>query len=94
MTPDDLARAGRALFGPTWQSDVARLLELGSDVQSGSARVRAMMSGKRPIRPGMMTDLAREMRARSAELASLADEIEARAASEDHVTPPRSHAQR
>lgn len=87
MTPDDLARAGRALFGAFWQTDVARLLGIGGDPQSGARRIRAMMAGTRPIPPGLRTELAAAMRSRSAELAELAAEL-------DHATPPRSHAQR
>lgn len=49
---ETLEMAGLALFGPRWQTDIARLLGL-----SDGRRVRQWMSGDRPIPKGIWKDL-------------------------------------
>jgi len=44
MTPNELQRAGESLFGPQWQTPLARSLGMRD-----AAEVRKWMSGKRPI---------------------------------------------
>ena len=74
--PATLRAIGEALFGASWQTDLARLLEIGHDHRVGSATIRKMLSGVRPIRAGMMVDLCHAMRERAAELSALADAVE------------------
>ncbi|MDT8895501.1 hypothetical protein RSO41_12625 [Halomonas sp. I1] len=76
MTPDDLgpdalARAGQALFGDRWQTDIARELGIGD-----SRRVRQWMSGDRSIPHGVWGDIAELLRRRGSAALELADEIE------------------
>lgn len=75
MSPDELARAGTALYGPRWQSDLARALRLSES--HGNRRVREWLSGERSIPPGLRADLVRLLRAKAAEAAALADELAA-----------------
>ena len=62
MTPADLARVGQALYGDTWQSDLARALGVNSRT------VRRWLAGASPVpdsaRAGMLQLLGR----RSAEV--------------------------
>lgn len=51
MTPAILRRVGEALYGPRWQSDMARALKIND-----SARIREWMRGARPI-PDLTSDL-------------------------------------
>lgn len=69
---DLLARVGETLFGPRWQSDVARVLDVDS------RRVREWLSGSRSIPPGIWADLATEADSRAADLRSVADELRKR----------------
>lgn len=50
--PAGLERIGEALYGPRWQTDLARDLEL-----SDARRVRQWMAGERPIPPGVWVDI-------------------------------------
>jgi hypothetical protein len=66
-----LREAGETLYGEHWQSEFARAFGLRD-----SSRVRQQLSGRRPVRPGLLRDAADELRARSVRAAALADEIE------------------
>lgn len=53
LGPANLQRVGEALYGPRWQTDIARDLEL-----SDARRVRQWMAGERSIPAGVWADLA------------------------------------
>ena len=63
--PDDMERAGQALFGGRWQSDLARAI--GVD----SRRVRQWMADERPIPPGVWADIAGLLRQRQIRIGSV-----------------------
>ncbi|TCH96221.1 hypothetical protein EJV46_21840 [Roseococcus sp. SYP-B2431] len=44
LTPEELKRFGKTLFGEHWQADLTAALDLGD-----SSRLRAMLAGRRPI---------------------------------------------
>lgn len=69
MTRDDLIAAGESLYGPRWQSEVARLLEIDN------RRVRAWLAGERPIPDGIWRELAIELRRRGKRAIVLADQL-------------------
>lgn len=69
MTRDDLIDAGEALYGPRWQSEVARLLSIDD------RRVRAWLSGERPIPAGIAMDLAAALRKSARRAAAVANRI-------------------
>lgn len=71
MTRDDLIAAGEALFGPRWQSDVARLLAVDD------RRVRAWLAGERPIPPGIWQELAAALRTRAKHATDVANQLTA-----------------
>lgn len=66
MTRDDLVAAGEALYGPRWQSEVARLLSIDD------RRVRAWLAGERPIPAGIAPELASELHRRARRATALA----------------------
>lgn len=70
--PAELAKAGQALYGERWQTDLARDLGL-----SDGRRVRQWMAGERPIPPGIWADLAALLRQRGLSAISLAESLEA-----------------
>ncbi len=70
MTSALLARVGKALYGPRWQTDIARALGV-SDRQ-----VRRWASGDAPVPAHATGELVRLCRVRSVDLAKLAGEIE------------------
>jgi len=70
MPRDDLIAAGEALYGPRWQTDVARLLNIDD------RRVRQWLAGARPIPPGIWPELAAELRRRAGHAEQLASMIE------------------
>lgn len=53
MTPSELEKAGKLLFGEQWQSNLAQ--KLGID----SRRVRFWMSGERPIKDFVRTEVTK-----------------------------------
>ena len=73
LAPDDLTRAGQALFGERWQTDLAGALHL-----TDSARIRQMLSGRRPVPPGVAAEIMALLRQKSAEAAAIADDLERR----------------
>lgn len=52
LGPAALEKIGQALYGPRWQTDISKDLDL-----SDARRVRQWMSGERPIPPGVWADL-------------------------------------
>lgn len=67
---EHLARAGRLLYGPRWQSELARALDIND------RRVRQWMASERPIPPGIWADIAGLLRQRQGEGAELLRELE------------------
>jgi hypothetical protein len=67
LTPDELAQAGRALYGDRWQTDVTHDLGL-----TDSARLRQWLSGKRPMPTGLRDELVGLLTRRAAELGAVA----------------------
>lgn len=67
--PEVIARAGQALAGDRYQTDLARLL--GWD----SARVRQIMSKQRPLPTGAALEIVAALRRRAAEADAIADEL-------------------
>lgn len=57
--------AGEALYGPRWQSDIAR------DLNMSDRHVRRLASGAAEISPGMASDLQRICEDRVAELSKI-----------------------
>lgn len=53
MTPADLRLYGEALFGPRWQTDLARALEVSDRT------IRYWLSGRKPIPDGAEQDIQR-----------------------------------
>lgn len=70
-----LIRAGEALYGPRWQCELARALDVND------RRVREWVAGGR-IPPGIWADLVTLIEARGDELAGLSREL--RATERDH----------
>lgn len=71
MTPDDLAKAGTALFGERWQTTLAEALGF-----SDSARIRQMLNGRRRVSPGVAAEILAMLRQKSVEATATADELE------------------
>jgi len=69
---ENLERAGQALFGPHWQTELSRMLKL-----SDPKRLRQWLSGYRDVPPGVMDDTIALLRQRGAEMIALADELAA-----------------
>ncbi|GGW23910.1 hypothetical protein GCM10011452_09070 [Gemmobacter lanyuensis] len=65
---DMIERIGTALWGDTWQSQMARALEIDSST------VRRWVARKTDPRPGVFVDLIRIMQERAAALDDLAEE--------------------
>lgn len=65
MSRADLARIGEALYGPRWQSELARALGVSDRT------MRRWAAGDYAPPPGARDDLAALLRARRAELGSL-----------------------
>lgn len=66
---DLLNRAGEALYGPQWQSQIAR------DLNVSDRHIRRMAAGDQPLKPGMALDLWRVALERAAALEELAEEL-------------------
>lgn len=71
MNPAHLAQAGAALYGPRWQTDLARALDVSDRT------VRRWVAGSDPLPAGVAADLRRLCEARRK---ALADVIEGLAA--------------
>lgn len=69
--PQTLAKAGEALYGERWQTDLARDLGL-----TDARRVRQWMSGDRPIPAGVWADITRLLRHRGLNALSLSSKLE------------------
>ncbi len=70
LGPDDLRQAGEALFGATWQSELARQLGIND-----SRRVRQWIAGERPIPTGVWLEIAELAKARGEKLVALSSLI-------------------
>lgn len=66
----DLEKAGKALYGERWQTDLAHALGL-----KDARRIRQWMAEDRPIPPGVWNDIADLLRSRGKAAVVLADEI-------------------
>lgn len=66
---DLLKRTGEALYGPQWQSQIAR------DLDISDRHVRRMASGEYPLKPGMALDLWRIALERATALEELSEEL-------------------
>lgn len=66
MTPDLLRLTGEALYGPRWQSDLAR------DLGVADRTVRRWLAGADRPRPGVVADLRALVEARGAALRAVA----------------------
>lgn len=66
---DLLKRTGEALYGPQWQSAVAR------DLGVSDRHIRRMAAGEADLKPGMAMDLWRVALERTATLEDLAEEL-------------------
>lgn len=69
-TPDDLARAGQALYGPNWQSQLAR--DIGVSIRS----MQYMAKGERPVHGGLARDVLGLLHKRGQEIAKLTDSLD------------------
>jgi hypothetical protein len=69
ITPEELGRVGRALFGDQWQTPLARALDMSE------RSVRFMLAGDRGIHAGIVADLVKILEARGAELHVVAKEL-------------------
>lgn len=69
LGPDDLRQAGEALFGATWQSELARQLGIND------RRVRQWIAGERPIPTGVWLEIAELAKARGEKLVALSSLI-------------------
>ncbi|MGC4075459.1 MAG: hypothetical protein QM702_00175 [Rubrivivax sp.] len=70
MTPDTLRAAGELLYGPRWQSDLARALGVGD------RRIREWMAEERSIPAGVGPEIAALWRDRVAAGATLLPRLE------------------
>lgn len=69
--PQQLESVGNALYGRSWQSDMAR--DLG---MADARRIRYWAKGERDIPPGIWRDLSKIMRLRAMGLIALADGLD------------------
>lgn len=69
MAANLLKRTGEALYGPQWQSAVAR------DLGMSDRHMRRMVAGEVALKPGTALDLWRVTLERIGELESLAEEL-------------------
>lgn len=66
---DLLKRTGEALYGPRWQSEIAR------DLGISDRHIRRLSVGEQPLTPGMALDLWRIALERTVALENLAEEL-------------------
>jgi len=67
-----LRDAGEALYGPRWQTDIAR------DLHVSDRTVRRWLAGSADLPPGVVTDLRRLCEARAVALDNLAESFRTR----------------
>ena len=65
MTPALLSQAGQALYGPRWQS------ELGRDLDIDDRTMRRWVAGDSPVPSGVTVDLLRLLTQRAADIDDL-----------------------
>lgn len=70
LTPDHLRRAGEALYGSTWQSELARSLNVGA------RRVREWLAGDRRPSAGVWSDIKALLRQRGDEALAVLVELD------------------
>lgn len=66
---DLLKRTGEALYGPQWQSQIAR------DLDISDRHIRRLAVGEAELKPGLAFDLWRIALKRAAALEEIADEL-------------------
>lgn len=69
-TPETFAKAGEALYGPSWR------VRLSDALKVAERTVRRWEHNESPIPDGIWTDLAKLCRKHSTELAKLADKLD------------------
>lgn len=69
MTPNLLAACGAALYGPRWQTEIAR------DLDVSDRTVRRWVSGDSPIKDDKVNDVASLMEAKATVLNLMAQQI-------------------
>ncbi len=69
MTPDQLEMAGIALYGPRWQTNLARALKVSD------RHMRRLAAGIRPVNDAMRRDIAAMCKLRSVALTGIAREL-------------------
>lgn len=74
MTTKLLHDAGEALYGPRWQTEIAR------DLGMSDRHVRRLAAGAADLTPGMATDLWRIAEERAAQLAEVIERLKAASA--------------
>lgn len=74
--------AARSLYGETWQSAIAR------DLDMSIRQIARIASGQANARPGMLLDLWRLMLERQMEMDKIIDEIRVHAATKDLPNRP------
>ena len=67
---EQLRRAGEALYGSRWQSDLARTLGVGD------RRVREWAAGDRRTPPGVWADIASLLRQRQSDISTLLADLD------------------
>lgn len=65
MTADLLREVGEALYGPLWQSELARQRDIGL------RRVQRMAAGESPVPVGVWAELRGDLQERQREIAAL-----------------------
>lgn len=71
ITPERLRQIGETLWGSTWQTEMARSLDLAD-----SARVREWLRGARRVPGGVAVELMARLRQQSAAARALATDLE------------------
>ena len=69
MTPDLLAKCGEALYGPRWQTEMSR------DLDVADRTVRRWVSGDTPIPDGVNIDLLRMLTERAGDIDGLLEPL-------------------
>lgn len=76
-----LQEVGEAMYGPQWQSALAR------DLGMSDRHMRYLVAGVKPVRPGLYLDLLRLTQERAMALDALSERLR-REAAPDHDAPP------
>lgn len=69
ITPALLGRVGEALYGPRWQSELARVFAVNDRT------VRRWVSGDSPVPPGIIGQLVEQLEDRQDAVADLLEQI-------------------